>query len=441
MAVQSCITGTSIVKLVASIEAGIRAGTLQAGERLPSIRQVAQHLDISPATVAAAFRRLQERGLLVTQGRGGTRVSHRPPVSVGRTMDTPDGVVDCAAGNPDRRLLPKLGPALAAVRRTQTLYDEDPYHPELVTLGRSGFQRDGLEVERICVTNGSLDGIERVLAETVYPGDRVAVEDPCFNGVLDLVRARGLVPVPVAVDENGIRPDALTQALKQKPGALIVTPRAHNPTGAAFTEQRVCELEVVLESAPEMMVIEDDYVGDLSGVDYVGLCGGTRRRWAVVRSLCKAYGPDLRIALLAGDEEIQARIQGRQVLGIRWVSHLLQDMAVHFLQDAETQATLVRARERYEGRRVALIRALDTHGIPAVGRSGFNVWVPVMEEASVAQGLLQSGWLVTPGERYRLQSGPAIRITTAALAERQAVALARDLRDCLRGGSVRGGAV
>ena len=439
--IQSCISGTTLVKLVESIERGIRDEELSPGEKLPPIRTVASELGISPATVAGAFRQLQQRGFLVAQGRRGTIVSARPPLPVAYPLEVREGVIDCATGNPDRRLLPKLAPALASVRRVQTLYDEDPNLPELVQLGLTHFRGDGIPTSGICTVNGSLDGIERALTEYLYPGDRIAVEDPCFTGVLDLIRSRGLVPVPVTVDQSGLLPESLSEALRLKPKALIVTPRAQNPTGAAFTAARTRALKKVLAKAPELFVIEDDYVGAISGVPYHGLCDANRPRWTVVRSLCKALGPDLRIALVAGDDETLSNIQGRQVLGIRWVSHLLQDMAVHYLKDEKTQQLLEHAKLTYTKRRNALVDSLTRYGVEVWGRSGFNVWVPVPDEAHVAQRLLQSGWLVTPGQRYRLRSAPAIRVTVASLPEKDAENLATEIRNCLASRPLQSSAV
>ena len=167
MLVHSCIAGTSVVKLVESIEKGIRLGDLRAGEKLPAIRVLASKLDVSPATVSGAYRRLQERGLIVSKGRGGTVVSARPPVSLGTPDPVAEDVVDLATGNPDPKLLPKLGPALSSVRRAQRLYDENPYLPSLVALGVAGYRKDGIDSDRVCVVNGSLDGIERALSESL----------------------------------------------------------------------------------------------------------------------------------------------------------------------------------------------------------------------------------------------------------------------------------
>jgi DNA-binding transcriptional MocR family regulator len=95
-------------------------------------------------------------------------------------------------------------------------------------------------------------------------------------------------------------------------------------------------------------------------------------------------------------------------------------------------AQVGRARQLYTHRREALLGALHSRGIEAHGRSGLNVWIPVSDEAEVVRALLSRGYCVRPGARYRLRSGPAIRITCAQLAPEQATRLADVLLSVLR---------
>jgi DNA-binding transcriptional MocR family regulator len=308
------------------------------------------------------------------------------------------------------------------VKIAQRVYGEEINEPALLELGRTQFQEDHVPVGRIAVVSGALDGIERVLREHLRAGDRVAVEDPCFTGVLDLLTALALVPVPVAVDDEGLRPAELRRAIRSC-DALVLTPRAQNPTGAAHSPRRARELRSILASRPELLVIEDDHAGPIAGSDYLTLIDRSRTRWAVVRSVSKSLGPDLRVALLASDPHTHARVEGRQTLGIRWVSHILQRLVVALWRDRGP----ARASRIYAERRETLLRELRARGIEAHGRSGLNVWIPVAEESATTQALLQSGWGVKAGERYRIASPPAIRVTIAALGATDAVRFAEDL--------------
>jgi len=149
-----------------------------------------------------------------------------------------------------------------------------------------------------------------------------------------------------------------------------------------------------------------------------------RGRWAQVRSINKTLGPDLRLAVLAGDALTVARVQDRQHLGSGWVSHILQDAVASLWRDRSV-ARLVRSAERaYAQRRTAFLDALRARGIAASGATGFNVWIPVSEETAVVRALLSEGWSVDAGERYRAASGPASRVTITTLQAEESVRLA-----------------
>jgi len=430
MVVQTYLTGTTAVKIAASAEAAVAAGKIAAGDRLPSVRDLGQHLGVSPATAAAAYRILQERGIAFAEGRRGTIIRPASPASPPVPIPLPPNVRDLASGNPAADLLPNLAPFYRKLEGNPRLYRDDLNDPELVALARKQFDADGVPSGSVAVVSGALDGIERVLREQLRPGDRVLVEDPCFTGVADLLHALALVPVPVPVDDEGLLPAALQHA--PAAAAIIVTPRAQNPTGAAFRERRGRQLRAILKQRSEMLIIEDDHAGPIAGAPYVTLVDGTRERWAVVRSVSKSLGPDLRVAIMAGDARTIGRVEGRQTLGIRWVSHILQRLVVALWRDKNLHKQLARAERMYTQRRGALITALRSHNIAAHGSSGLNVWIPLPEESAVIQSLFQRGWAVAAGERYRMKTPPAIRVTTASLNAADAIVFANDLADVLR---------
>ena len=425
---QNYIRGDTAVNIAGSVESAVHGGRLKPGDLLPTVRELASVLRVSPTTVAAAYKLLQSRGLVSGLGRNGTRVTSRPPSpAVTSRPVVPHGAIDVATGNPDPELLPSLAQALRAIDPAPRLYDGPSLLPELGTFVAGEFEADGIPANAITITGGGLDAIERVLREHLRPGDRIAVEDPSFPGVLDLVSANGLVALPVAIDDQGPLPEALEAACSGRVRAVIVTPRAQNPTGAALTPSRAAELRRILTRVPDLVVIEDDHAGPVAGAPAVTLCDAARAHWAVVRSVSKFLGPDLRTAFVAGDAMTVARIEGRQSLGTRWVSHVLQQLVLSVWSDPSSARRLARAAEIYRQRREALLAALHGHGIDARGPSGLNVWIPVREEAATVQALLDRGWAVTPGERFRLHTPPGIRVTTAALPPHDAERFAADV--------------
>ncbi|MCC5474075.1 aminotransferase class I/II-fold pyridoxal phosphate-dependent enzyme [Streptomyces barringtoniae] len=415
------IEGRGAAEIAASVERAVGAGELGPGQPLPPMRELATRLGVNPNTVAAAYRTLRERGVIETAGRRGSRVRSKP-ATTGREelrVEVPAGGRDLSAGNPDPALLPRLAPALAAAAeegdRRPVLYGDDPVDPELVRMARAELDADGVPAGPLTVTSGSLDAIERVLAAHLRPGDAVAVEDPGWGSVLDLVPALGLRTLPVGMDDDGPRPEDLRRALESGARALIVTDRAQNPTGASVTATRARALRAVLRDHPRTLLIEDDHGHGIVDLPLHPLAGGTHH-WAVVRSASKTYGPDLRVAVVAGDPVTVDRVRGRQRLGPGWVSLLLQRAVVRLWTEGAVDRVAVA--KAYGARRDALVDALAERGVVAHGRSGMNVWVPVPDETGAVARLLQAGWGVAPGARFRLSSGPAIRITISTLTER-----------------------
>lgn len=395
------------------------AGELEPGQLLPPMRELAVELGVNPNTVAAAYRILRERGVIETAGRRGSRVRPKP-ATTGREsirVDVPEGVRDVATGNPDPRLLPPLARAFAAAAeqndRKPVLYGDPAVEPELARAARAAFDADGVPDGPIAVTSGSLDMIERVLAAHLKPGDTVAVEDPGWGSLLDLVPAVGLRTVPVGVDDDGPLPDDVRRALESGARALIVTDRAQNPTGAVVSAARARALRSVLKDHPDVLLIEDDHGHGIVDLPLHTLAG-TTRTWAFVRSAAKAYGPDLRLAVFTGDPVTVDRVRGRQRLGPGWVSRLGQRALLSLWAEGAVDPKTVSV--AYATRRDALIAALADRGVTAHGRSGLNVWVPVPDETGAVARLLHAGWAVAPGARFRMSAPPGVRITIATLA-------------------------
>jgi DNA-binding transcriptional MocR family regulator len=428
--VQAIGSGAGAATIAGQIERLIAAGELQPGERLPAVRTLAAELGVSPATVAAGYRGLRDRGLITPDGRHGTAVAAQPPLRIRPARTLPPGVRDLASGNPDPAVLPPMGAALAQIDTAHKLYGGPAILPQLAEIARADFTADGIPADgvtgEVAVVSGALDGIERVLQAELRPGDRVAVEDPGWPRIGDLITAIGLRPEPVAVDQDGPVPGGLAAALQAGARAVIATPRGQNPTGAVVDARRAAQIEAVLAAYPRVLVIEDDYIAAIAGVPYAAVHGRSDR-WAVVRSVSKVLGPDLRLATLAADPLTVSRIAGRQLLGPGWVSHLLQQTVATMCADAGNHGLLARAEHRYAARRAALVAALAERGISSHGRSGLGVWIPVEEEAAIVQALAEHGWAVGAGERFRYRTAPGIRVTITTLQPDEAHRLADDI--------------
>lgn len=421
------VNGSRASDIAAGVEAAITRGRLAPGSALPPVRELAAQLAVNPNTVASAYRLMRDRGTIETHGRNGTRVRERPATTpASRSLTLPPGTIDLSTGNPDPALLPRLSPSPAT---RPPLYGDPVLDPALRRHAERLLERDGVAAEHLACTFGALDGVDRLLSAHLRPGDAVAVEDPGWTQLLDLLAADGLTPLPVPVDDEGPVPAGLASALAAGAKAFVMTTRAQNPYGSVVGERRAELLRAALIAFPDVLTIDDDHGADLAPGPPHHLAGATRH-WAYLRSASKAYGPDLRIALLAADAITHDRVAGRLRHTARHVSRIIQSMWADALTDHVTQRLVRAAAARYDERRAALIGALAARGIEAHGSSGLNTWVPVPDESAALSALLAAGFAASPGAWFRVRSGPGLRVTTAALgaegyAERIADALAQ----------------
>ncbi|WP_455711037.1 aminotransferase class I/II-fold pyridoxal phosphate-dependent enzyme [Streptomyces massasporeus] len=430
VATQYGISGTTAKGIAASVEQGVVEGALGPGAALPPVRRLADELGVSPGTVGAAYKELRQRGIVVTRGRGGTVVASAPAVASRRPPKVPAGLRDLAGGHPDHRLLPGHLPS-ARVTPAARSHRATPRLARLEETVREWLRPDGVPVDHVTFAHGALDLIARLLSVELRPGDAVAMEDPGYHHLLDLVTALGLRAVPVAVDDEGVRPDALRAALRVGVRALVCSPRAQNPYGGCFSAERRTALVDLLRKEPDVLVVENDHASAVADAPLHTLTGGGLTRWVHVRTVSKFLGPDLRWAAAACDPVTLARHDGRLLVTSGWVSHLLQEAVHKLLTDDGTSALVNRARQAYTQRREALIEELRTRGIAGHGDSGMNVWVPVRDESAVVNGLRTHGWWVAAGARFRLSSPPGLRISTAGLEPGEAARLASDFTTVL----------
>ncbi|WP_326648494.1 aminotransferase class I/II-fold pyridoxal phosphate-dependent enzyme [Streptomyces sp. NBC_01750] len=425
MTAQYSIEGRTAKGIAASVERAVADGGLEPGDALPPVRRLADDLGVSAGTVATAYKELRRRGVVVTRGRGGTVVAAAPAVASRRPPKVPEGLRDLAGGHPDPAFLPDLVPP-ARLSPGARSHRSAPRLPELEQAARTWIGGEGVPVEHLTFAHGALDCVARLLSTELRPGDAVAMEDPGYHHLLDLVQALGLRSAAVAVDDEGMRPEALSAALRAGARAVVASPRAQNPYGGCFSAGRRDALVDVLRGSPEVLVIENDHASDISGAPLHSLAAGGLARWAHVRTVTKYLGTDLRWAAAACDPTTLARHDGRLLLTSGWISHLLQRTVLGLMTDRDTTAQVGRARTAYGERRAALVAALASHGVEAHGVSGMNVWVPVRDESAVVNGLRSRGWWVAAGARFRIGSGPGVRITTAELEPVEAGRLASD---------------
>ncbi|MGG4604069.1 transcriptional regulator PtsJ [Paenalcaligenes sp. Me131] len=425
------IHGKTAAEIFDCVRALAQSQQLRSGDSLPPVRDLAVQLGISRNTVAAAYRRLVVAGIATTHGRLGTIIRNQYESSdqEGAQADSP--LTDLASGNPNATWLPDIAAALQRKPYTPRLYGEPTVNAGLHRYIQQWMQPDCPAKFDIDLTHGAVDAIERLLNAYLVAGDKVAVENPCFLSSLHSLGAVGLQATGVSVDDEGMLANELEEALRKGARAVLLTPRAHNPTGCSLSKKRAKELSQVLAQYPNVLIIVDDHFALLSTAHYYSVIPETATRWALVRSFSKALGPDIRVAAVASDSATSKELRLRLASGTSWVSHLLQDVVESIVTHPSTTALIEQAKQDYQQRRQTLEQGLQKHGIAFQTNSdGLNLWLPLQgDDQAIALALARRGWLVRQGSSLAVEGEiNGLRITISDISPEQCEQLAQDIK-------------
>lgn len=428
------ISGDSAQGIFESVRQLTKNGDLKAGDTLPPVRELAEQLNVNRNTVSSAYQRLSKAGIAITQGRLGTRICQ--DINAGEQEGaTETELFDLADGSPRKTWLPDLNAVAALTPLNQYLYGEATILPHILDYGRRWFAGACPTTFDLTLCNGAIDTLERMMAAHLIPGDKVVVEDPCYISSANAIRLAGMQVIGAVVDRQGMCPHALESALEKGAKAVLITPRAHNPTGASITAERADALKQVLSRYPDVIVMEDDHFSLLATTEHHSVIPHSTRNWAIYRSVSKGLGPDLRMAFVAADHESVKRINTRLAPGMSWVSRVLQAMVYTCLTTDTFQRHLADAKAHCADRRNTLIDALKHENItPAHTIDGLNVWVPVEQDCQAAAfALSQKGWLVRPGSSFDVDCrSEALRVSVQKIEPDTAQQFAKDVAAIIR---------
>ena len=435
------IQGSNAQDIASSIETSLRNGELQAGDALPAVRHLATQLGVNPNTVAAAYARLRDAGRLITSGRRGTRVAGEVALPLPAAYVVPEGLRDLASGQVDPALLPQLRTSswtkllqvpLALGGSSGELSDDE----ELLAMSCEWLASQGIPNDTVGVFSSTLDTIERALRQHARPGDRVAIEDPCWPPLLALLRSLRLRVVPLAMDAQGLQvpaPGVLSSCV-----AVVLTPRAHNPTGASIRADRWRALRRQLRSCPNTLVVLNDYWGLISATPLV-CANALPPNWLYVMSLGKALGPEMRVCIAAGPADTIENMRAHFAIGPRKVSLWLQRFAALLWRQTakgKGRGSFANMQSTYATRRQSLLAELEKQGVAAqefdASAEGLHLWMRVPDELMVVQVMAARGWAVQAGSPISLEGGAAIRISVGAVEKREVKRLATDLNAAIR---------
>lgn len=399
----------------------IRSGEIPIGTRLPSVRDLAESMGVSPATISGAWSQLRRFKVISGRGRNGIWVTGDQaslrPVRFDNYRNISDRIVaDLTLASPDPSLLPALDQALqfGALAKNLNSYDREPITEHLLKAVRA---RWPYVPEAFLAMNGGIEAVNTVLHTQVMPGTTVAIENPTASRLLDLLDGVGAHVLGVDCDDAGPLPHSLQAALESGATAFIYQPRTSATTGRIVTEWRMEELAKLL-AAFKTLVIEDDGLGDLSSAPTASIGKWIPDQTIHIISYSKTLGPDLRLAVLSAPKDVAQQIRAFRNFGASWTSRILQDAVAWLLEDADTQAQVERARVTYRTRRDRLVEGLRQRGIEVVGTEGLSVWIKVPSEQHALVTMALHGYAVFPGSKFFTKSADSyIRVATSKLPE------------------------
>ncbi|MCE1181622.1 MAG: PLP-dependent aminotransferase family protein [Rhodocyclales bacterium] len=428
-------------KLASDLAALITDGLILQGERLPSVRRLAQERRLSVSTVIQALRQLEDRGLVEARPQSGYFVCHRRlqlaepetrsppvaamPVDISQRLlrvlaaSVEPGMAPLAAALPANDLLP-----IAALHRLYAGVARR--HPQLLAAGSHAQMSEAalarqlvrrslawggpLAADEIIVTNGCTEALSLCLRAVTQPGDTVAVESPAYYLMLQLLETLGLKALEIPTDPRlGLSIEAFELASRHGGiAACLLVSNGSNPLGCVMPEDKKRRL-AALAVERGIPLIEDDIYGDLHH--------GEQRPWPIkafdrsgnvmlCSSFSKSLSPALRIGFVAAGR-YRSAVAMHKTISSGGTNPIGQMVLAEFLESSAYERHLRQLRRQYQRQVVAMQDAVARY-FPLGSRvsqpqAGYVLWVELPEgiDASLCyEAALQERVTYVPGDLF-----------------------------------------
>lgn len=347
-------------RIADALERDVHAGVLMSGSQLPTHRDLARALGITPVTVTRAYGEAARRGLVETATGRGTFVRARRAAA---PLDTNGSEIDLAT---NAVTVPLPLPSPATLDRVARTVATGTYAvgagSERHRAAGAAWIGGGCDKEEVLVTAGTQHAVFIALAACTRPGDTLMVETLTYHAVKSIASMLGVRLQPLAMDRYGLVPDAVERACRGRgPKLLYTIPSLHNPTGTILPEKRRRELGALAERHG-LTIIEDDVCGFLLEKTPPPIRSFAPDRTIHVTGLGKALAPTLRIGYVAAPETYLPRLQNALAASALFASPVTAEIAASWIEDG-TAARIV-AQKRAE---IAIRNRLARRILPKAG--------------------------------------------------------------------------
>ncbi|ROR22424.1 GntR family transcriptional regulator [Comamonas sp. BIGb0124] len=412
------LNGRGSLEIYTGVSRLIDSGELPAGARLPTVRELSPLLQVSSATLIEAWTRLRDEAYIETRRRGGTIVLERPG-SQGLGTHPQALAIDMSQSIARAELQPDLQAALLAGLKVATLHRPER---EYITEALREAVKPTWPFKPAALTTvaGGAEATFCAMAATLGDRRHIALEHPTSPTLITVAGELGARISSVPCDAEGPEPSALKAALEAGADSFVYQPCAQVPVGHAVSERRRSELADVLRAYPQVKVAEIDLAGPLAVSETRSLGQVLPDQVIYSRAYCRAFGIDLKSAVIGGAEPLVRRLIDLRCKGYTVTSRILQTALAWLLTDASALADLRYARDYYAARRLALAGALQARDVDCRAEDGLFVWVPVRQEAAALSYLSSHGIEGSPGSRCNAGHAalaPHIRLAVTGLPE------------------------
>jgi DNA-binding transcriptional MocR family regulator len=426
--------GPMYLALAQAIAADVQSGRLKVGDQLPPQRDLADALGVTVTTVTRGYAEAARLGLVNGEIGRGTFV--RPPAFAPlQTIDS--ALVDLGTN----ALLPQahageLANGLAAlVSRTdpQRLFNYQPHAglPEHRAAAAAYLKAGGVPADptNTILTSGAQHAMTVALATLTSPGDTVLCESATYTGMRSLAHHLHVRLQDVAMDADGLIPDALEDAAMESGSrVLYCMPSIQNPTGCVMSKKRRKEIATVAQKV-NLAVVEDDTYGFLTTAG-PPLASWLPDRTFYLTSLSKSLAPGVRIGFLRAPSAWIDRLVGAVFATTVNVTPLSAAAAALWMHDGTLTRVIEWKRQEIRARQ-HLARGVLGDQLSGSLESQ-HLWLPLPPRwpaEDFVREARQRGVIVTAGREFavaRHDPPNAIRICLGPPAERPSLIRALD---------------
>ena len=414
------------IQLFEQLKELIQQGILPEDYKLPTIRELGKDLEVNNITVVNAYKLLEDHKLIYKKvGSGSYVLPIEEKLIINNAVsneddrqeydyNTEEGYIDFATASPDPRLFPMtdfkkaINDVIERDGGNAFMYHDSRGYLPLRSSIADYLSKKAIEVgpEDVYIISGAQQGIDIIAKALLTNGDYVFVESPTYTGAAAVFKSRGARIVEIPLQNDGPDMKELEKLLQViKPKFMYIMPNFQNPTGCSYSERKKKHL-LLLCKKYKLLVVEDDYSGDLSYIEKAAtpLKAYDKTDSVIyIKSFSKIFMPGLRVAFLIIPEHIKKIIASAKYMTDISTSGFMQRVLDLYLNRNILDEHIKYMKKEYGLRYFEAVRAAKKYLRGALFNQpygGLNLWIRLPEgidSSKLYERCKNNMVLITPG--------------------------------------------